>query len=112
MHRIETEIFHINQVVHHFNNKKTHQNEQYTRSRRPGLGYSVCFQKKVRMHEASGGWGGGSKDFFSNLLIKNEISRSCTPTLFCGHGKSSSNCIMTKAQDQDIFRSQGLCVKF
>lgn len=55
----ETEIFHINQVVHHFNNKKTTKTNN-TRSRcRPGLGYSVCFQKKVRMHEASGGWGGG-----------------------------------------------------
>lgn len=109
----ETEIFHINQVVHHFNNKKPHQNEQYAISLSAGTGVFCLFSKESSPARSIGGMGGGgSKDFFSNLLIKNEISRSCTPTLFCGHGKSSSNCIMTKAQDQDIFRSQGLCVKF
>lgn len=49
------------------------------------------------MYEVLGGWGGGgSKDFFFNLFIKNEILRSCIFIFFWGYGKFLSNCIMIK----------------
>lgn len=54
----ETEIFHINQVVHHFNNKKTHQNEQYAISS-AGTGVFCLFSKESSHARSIGGMGGG-----------------------------------------------------
>lgn len=60
----ETEIFHINQVVHHFNNKKTHQNEQYAISLSAGTGVFCLFSKESSHARSIGGGGLAAKIFF------------------------------------------------
>lgn len=60
----ETEIFHINQVVHHFNKKKTP--KRIIRDLVVGRDWGILsvFKRKFACTKHRGDGGGGSKDFF------------------------------------------------